>query len=138
MGGGDERDKEMGAIGQFTVQGGEKGALERGKITEARRRGKALSLQTARSPSTLPHPPSAMAEERGREARKEAEAAVTLETEPGGPLSSRTVIRAPQRNPVQKKKKNQWGKAPAIEAEDLNLVHRIHVVGKKELPRVIL
>lgn len=82
-GGGDERDKEMGAIGQFTVQGGEKGALERGKITEARRRGKALSLQTARSPSTLPHPPSAMAEERGREARKEAEAAVTLETEPG-------------------------------------------------------
>lgn len=38
----------------------------------------------------------------------------------------------------KKKKKNQWGKAPAIEAEDLNLVHRIHVVGKKELPRVIL
>lgn len=78
--GGNQRDKEMGTRGQVTVQGGEKGALEGGRITGTGKRQKAPSLQTAPSPSTLT---AAMAEEGGREAEKEAEAAVTLETEPG-------------------------------------------------------
>lgn len=77
-----KRDKEMGLQDRLQSKAGRK-EPERGKITESGRKGKAPSLQTAPSPSTLPHPPSAMAEEKGREAREEAEAAVTLETEPG-------------------------------------------------------
>lgn len=78
-----KRDKEMGLQDRLQSRAGRKEPEREGRSRNLRERGKAPSLQTAPSPSTLPHPPSAMAEERGREAREEAEAAVTLETEPG-------------------------------------------------------
>lgn len=78
-----KRDKEMRLQDSLQSRAGRKEPEREGRSRNQGERGKAPSLQTAPSPSTLPHSPSAMAEEKGRKARKEAEAAVTLETEPG-------------------------------------------------------
>lgn len=77
-GGKNGRVKEMGNGGQVTDQSGGKGAWEEGEMIGPRRGGR-CHLSSSPRPSILP---AATTEEGGREAGEEAEAAVTLETEP--------------------------------------------------------